>query len=135
MIRVLEKNDIPFVNKLINDENYIINEYELKKNAKVYELNGKIIAFISFIMLYERAELNYIFVDSEYRNQKIASTLIENMLDDCLKADVKKIDLEVKCSNKAAIKLYEKYNFKIVSIRKNYYNGIDALLMVKEVGE
>lgn len=40
----------------------------------------------------------------------------------------KPIHLEVNCNNIAAIKLYEKFNFKI-HIRKNYYKSEDAIIM------
>lgn len=43
------------------------------------------------------------------------------------------ITLEVRVSNKVAIHIYEKYGFKTVTIRRNYYsNNEDALLMLKE---
>ena len=43
------------------------------------------------------------------------------------------ITLEVRVSNKVAIHIYEKYGFKTVTVRKNYYsNNEDALLMLKE---
>lgn len=42
------------------------------------------------------------------------------------------ISLEVNEKNDIAIKLYEKYGFKKVGIRKKYYNGIDnAIIMTK----
>ena len=43
------------------------------------------------------------------------------------------ITLEVRKSNSVAIHIYEKYGFKTVTIRKNYYsNNEDAYLMLKE---
>ena len=133
MIRLLEIADIPLVNNLINDNNYLVNEYELNKNAKVYIKNNQIVAFISFTIMYERAELNYIFVDNNFRNQGVASILMEDMINDCQNNNVKTIDLEVNSLNEKAIKLYNKYGFKIINTRKKYYNGIDGLLMLKEI--
>ena len=40
-----------------------------------------------------------------------------------------RIMLEVRCDNIYAIKLYKKYNFKIINIRKNYYLNNDAYVM------
>ena len=51
------------------------------------------------------------------------------------KEEVSSITLEVKKSNISAIKLYEKCNFKSVSIRKKYYGNEDGILMFKEVGD
>lgn len=133
MIRPLELDDLNFANKLINDSQYIINEYELNKSAYIYVKDNKIIAFISYLILYERAELNYIYVDPNYREQHIASTLMDDMFRNCQKSGVNSIDLEVNVSNEKAINLYKKYGFKIVNIRKNYYNGFDAYVMLKEI--
>lgn len=133
MIRSLELNDIDIINKLIDDKNYIVNNYELNKKAYVYIKNNEIIAFISYQILYERAELNYIFVKNEERKKGIASVLMDKMFEECFKNNVEKIDLEVNSLNERAINLYKKYNFKVISIRPKYYNGVDALLMMSEV--
>ena len=135
MIRSLELKDIKTINKLINDKNYIVNEYELNKKAYVYLKDKEIVAFISYQIFYERAELNYIFVKAEERKKGIASILIEKMIEDCKESNVEKIDLEVNILNESAINLYKKYDFKVISIRPNYYDGVDALLMMKEVKE
>lgn len=133
MIRFLEYTDIDLVNKLVDDKNYKIDKNELNKQAYVYIENNKIIAFVSFVISYERAELYYIFVDNEYRRNHVASKLMEYMIDVCSKKDVETIDLEVKSTNEIAINLYKKYGFDVVNVRKKYYNGIDAYLMLKRI--
>ena len=133
MIRPLELNDIEIVNKLINDKNYIINEYELKKKASVYIKNDQIVGFISYKILYERAELDYIFVQKEERKRGIASKLLLTMFDDCRNSNVESIDLEVNSLNEKAINLYQKFEFKMIGIRKKYYDGIDGLIMKREI--
>ncbi len=133
MIRSLELSDIENINILINDKNYIVNEYELNKKSKVYVLEDEIIAFISYKDLYERAELDYIFVKENERKKGIASILMKDMIDDCKKNKVETIDLEVNSLNENAIRLYQKFDFKVIGKREKYYNGVDALLMMKEV--
>ena len=44
-----------------------------------------------------------------------------------------KITLEVDVDNKAALALYQKFGFEVISIRKGYYNGQDAYLMGRSV--
>ena len=44
---------------------------------------------------------------------------------------VKNITLEVNINNKNAILLYNSLGFKEATKRKGYYNGEDALLMLK----
>ena len=133
MIRPLELNDLDIVNDLINDCNYIINEYELEKNSYVYLIDNKIVAFISYVIFFERAELNYIFVSPDYRGLHIASDLMEHMLNECKQKQVSTVDLEVNSTNVHAINLYKKYDFEIINIRKKYYEGNDGYLMIKEI--
>lgn len=133
MFRTLEIKDFESLNNLINDPNYIIDEAELKKISKVYLKDDKIIGYISYQIMYERAELNYIFVKEEERKKGIASKMLEYMLNNLKEENIEKIDLEVNSLNKKAINLYQKYGFKTVNIRKKYYNGIDGFLMLKEV--
>ena len=133
MLRTLEIKDFETLNNLINDSNYIIDEAELKKISKVYLKDDKIIGYISYQIMYERAELNYIFVKEEERKKGIASKMLEYMLNNIKEENIETIDLEVNSLNKKAINLYQKYGFKTINIRKKYYNGIDGFLMLKEV--
>lgn len=102
-------------------------------NYYVYKIDNKIVAFINYDIIYERIELVDIYVLEEYRNQKIATKLIEKMLEDATNNNVKSISLEVRKDNEKAIKLYNKFDFKEVAIRKNYYHMIDGILMEKKV--
>lgn len=119
---------------LINDYDFLntLSDYKVTKNAfnevYAYILNDEVLGFIDYSVIYERAEINYIFVKEKYRHQGIASKLMQFMLD---KIDVGSITLEVSVENIYAIKLYEKYGFKKVFIRDGYYNGIDGILMLK----
>ena len=88
---------------------------------------------ISYSILYERAELNYILVLPDYRNNCIASLLMKTMLSDLIKNKVKSVTLEVNENNIPAIQLYKKYGFQKISIRKKYYGNEDALLLQKEL--
>ncbi len=102
-------------------------------NYYIYKDNNKVVAFINYQIMYERSELININVLDEYQNRGIASKLMEFMLDDLKTNGVKDITLEVKVTNDKAIHLYKKYGFEEVSIRKGYYQGIDGILMKKEL--
>lgn len=100
-----------------------------------YVENNKIVGVILYDLIYERCELIQIEVLENYRNQKIASKLLTYMIADCQKNHIENITLEVKITNQPAINLYKKFGFKEVAIRKRYYQGIDAILMEKEMIE
>lgn len=113
----------------------IKNDFEQNIFSKyfIYMEKSNIIGFINYYDMYERFELSYIEVKEEYRNQKIGSKLIEHLIEIAKYKDVDNITLEVNINNIYAIKLYEKYGFKKVAIRKGYYDGIDGYLMERKM--
>ncbi len=116
-------------------QNKIKNDFEQNIFSKyfIYMEKSNIIGFINYYDMYERFELSYIEVKEEYRNQKIGSKLIEHLIEIAQSKDVDNITLEVNINNIYAIKLYEKYGFKKVAIRKGYYDGIDGYLMERKM--
>lgn len=98
-----------------------------------YLIDSIPVAFINYYIMYERAELININVLEDYQNKHIASQLLQYMINDCKNKKVTSITLEVKETNSKAIYLYQKYGFKQVGIRKGYYQGIDGILMEKEL--
>lgn len=98
-----------------------------------YVIDNKPVAFINYYLIYERAELININVTSNYQNQKIGTKLLEYMINDCKNNNINNITLEVKVTNYNAIHLYEKFEFKKIGLRKGYYQGIDGILMEKEL--
>ena len=126
-----EIKDIKLIENLFNSykEKYnpIINDYTF---ILVFKENEKYVGFLIYQLLYEAAEIIDIFVLEEYRKRGIGKALINKMLEN---KDIEKVTLEVKKDNKNAIMLYNSLGFKPVSIRKGYYSGVDAILMLKEV--
>ncbi len=142
MIRTANEEDSKEILDLI--KSYSDNEYlsieDIKEDIKlnnysnylVYEEDKKIIGVINFHELKDYAEIIDIVVKKEYRRKKIATKLMNETLKIL---GVIEITLEVRVSNVKAIGLYEKYDFKIVGTRKNYYKNEDAYIMKRESEE
>ena len=114
--------------KLINsnfDKLNNIEEIINKKEIIGYYDNNKLVGFIIYEKLYEVIDLLYIVTDTLYRKHGIATTLMNELI----KIDFERIMLEVRCDISNAIKLYNKFNFKIINIREKYYDNIDAYVM------
>ncbi|MBE6154336.1 MAG: ribosomal-protein-alanine N-acetyltransferase [Firmicutes bacterium] len=139
MLREASVYDIPRINELgkLLHENFSkvnnISEMLEDKYSKVvvYEKGDKVVGFIMATDLGETCDILDIVVDPEYRKQKIASNLITYLISD-LSEELKMITLEVSNNNEAALKLYERFGFEIINVRKKYYsNGDDAYLMAR----
>lgn len=111
----------PNFSKLFHIENLNSNE-----TIYIYKENNINKGFIHIQNGLDIIDLLNIIVKPEYQNQGIGSVLLKYIIDN--KQD-KKIMLEVKSKNINAIKLYQKYDFKIINIRKNYYKDDDAIIM------
>ena len=134
MIRSINIDDLFEVNKLLQIFNINYDEENYNKdfrNILVYIDNNRIIGVLSYLLIYDRVEIEYIVVDNEYRKKGIGSKLLNSINLD----GIKNITLEVRDSNKEAINFYKKNGFNIVTVRKNYYNGEDGYLMIKNLGE
>lgn len=123
------------INKIPDDEEFIKKitiQDDLKNNPFGHYLleidNNKIIGYLYYSDIYERAEINQIEVEVSHRNCGKASNLLKNMIDTVEKS----ITLEVKIDNIPAINLYKKFGFEEKAIRKGYYQGIDGILMEKK---
>ena len=98
----------------------------------IYLEDDKIIGYINYYLIYERGEIVNFNILSNYQNLGIGTKLLKEVIKEC--KNLSNISLEVREDNCNAIHLYEKYGFRTVSTRKNYYNdGVDGLLMVKEI--
>lgn len=128
-----------FYNSVLVLGREIKDDYELSfspvSKCFVYEENEEIVGFIIADIFDDRAEIIDVAVEVMYRNKKIADKLVKYVIDLSKKSGCTSITLEVKVTNKPALKLYKNNNFEIVSIRKKYYsNGtIDAYLMSRKL--
>ena len=96
---------------------------QIKMNQVIDEVNIK-------KSLFGRIDINVL---DNYQNQGNASKLLEFMFDDLKNNKVENVTLEVRKNNLNAIHLYKKYGFEEIGIRKGYYQGIDGILMKKEL--
>ena len=75
-------------------------------------------------------------VEPARQRQGIASTLLDRLFEQADKPS-EQYTLEVRTSNEAAIRLYERFGFRAAGRRRAYYhdNREDALIMWRTVGE
>lgn len=95
------------------------------ENSKyiVAKQNGAIVGFAGIWYSVDDAHITNIVVHKNYRHLGIGSKLLEKLID--LAKSKGSLTLEVNTSNTNAEKLYLKYGFKTLGIRKKYYNNTD----------
>lgn len=143
MIKVLSKDEKEKMNYLENIFPEVLSTGFVDKDFKsnpfthyIYiENNGKIIGFLNYTIIYDRMEVININVCHFEENKHNGSKMIEYIISEAKRYNLKNITLEVKETNKKAIHLYEKHGFIKKAKRKNYYQNIDGILMEKEMIE
>lgn len=97
---------------------------------------NQIIGYVCARTILDMTHLLNITVLPEHRCQGVAGILLRAVIEELKRSKPGiKLTLEVRQSNIAAIKLYEKFGFTITGTRKGYYQkpADDALLMELEI--
>ena len=94
-----------------------------------------IVGFVIFHVAANVSEIYNIAVESSYARSGIGRQLMAAAVEESARRTAKKVVLEVRKSNLAAINFYLKFQFKMVGERKNYYSNPieDAYVMELEI--
>ena len=108
---------------IVKPKKNLLSFIKLDKFKPKQEFNTEeiIIGYIKIWKVLEESHIEQIGVIEKFRWQGIGEKLLVLSLRYCWENSIKKILLECRKSNSSAIKLYKKYLFNIVSVRKNYY--------------
>lgn len=93
----------------------------------------KILGYADYSLIYDRIELDNIFVNEDERRKGIGKKLLGYLVAVAIDSHVVNITLEVRVSNEAARNLYKSFGFREVALRKFYYGDEDGILMEKQV--
>ena len=95
---------------------------------------GEIIGFCSFWRVLDELHIINLAVAPEYRRARVATALLSRVLGDGAKMGAARATLEVRQSNEAAQRLYERFGFAVAGVRRAYYSNPveDALVLWKE---
>ena len=92
------------------------------------------IAYGGVWLMVDEAHITTFAVDPPMRRRRIGERLLLALLDVAVGRGANEATLEVRLSNLAARRLYEKYGFRPVGLRPRYYtdDNEDALIMTTE---
>ncbi|MDF1615981.1 ribosomal protein S18-alanine N-acetyltransferase [Petrocella sp. FN5] len=100
----------------------------------VMENEDEIIGYAGLWKIFDEGHITNIAVKKGFRNRGLGLLLMEQLMDHAKENQIKKLTLEVRCSNFQALKLYKKLGFAEAGRRKGFYDlpKEDAIIMWKE---
>jgi ribosomal-protein-alanine N-acetyltransferase len=100
----------------------------------VARVDGRVVAFGGMWLMVDEAHITTFAVDPGWRRQGIGERLLLAMMDIAIARGAREATLEVRLSNVAARRLYEKFGLRPVGVRPRYYSDDreDALVMTSE---
>lgn len=137
-ISLMTQEDLLYLEKNLITEfddfwNYSILKQEFFGENTTYivaKQGNNIIGFAGILTIIDEANIMNIVTKKDKRNLKVGSLLLENLIKISKQKNLKSITLEVNEHNIPAIKLYEKFNFIKIGIRKRYYNNTDSAIIM-----
>lgn len=140
-IRLMTLSDLESIKSVLITDfddfwNYEILKKELLSDySKYYVIENKtsneIVGFSGIKIIIDEAELMNIVIKKTYRNLGLASKLLNFLIAICHNENITSIFLEVSENNTFAQRLYNKFEFKQISVRENYYNNLSGIIMKK----
>jgi [ribosomal protein S18]-alanine N-acetyltransferase len=93
------------------------------------------VGFAAFYRVIDEAELRNLAVQPTYQRQGIARALLREGTRKLGESGVRRIFLEVRASNHAALEFYTSLQFRLLSTRNDYYQNPveDALVMALDI--
>jgi ribosomal-protein-alanine N-acetyltransferase len=97
----------------------------------VARMDREVVGYAGMICYGDEAHVTNIAVDPMHHRHKIASRLLHDIIRQAVEMGAQAVSLEVRVTNWGAQRLYGRFGFRPVGVRKNYYQEIneDALIM------
>jgi len=99
--------------------------------------HGVLAGYAGLLVAGAQADVLTLAVAADRWGQGTGSALLEALLAEAARRGCAEIFLEVRTDNTRAQRLYRRYGFSQIGIRRGYYqpSGADALVMRRDVGE
>jgi len=139
LIREMEESDLAAV-CLIEQETFsdpwIYDDFKQSMSDKnnlylIAEKQGIVIGYCGYWGVVGEGYICNVAVKKEYRRQQMGFFMISELIAKGYEQGMKSFTLEVRCSNTAAIMLYERLGFVREGVRKDFYTHPkeDAIIM------
>jgi [ribosomal protein S18]-alanine N-acetyltransferase len=106
-----------------------------RSRAYLVALEGRAVVGYGGLVSYgDEAHVTTIAVDPEYQRHKIGTRLLYELILEAREMEARAVSLEVRVTNWGAQRMYARFGFRPVGVRKNYYQETneDAVVMWTE---
>jgi ribosomal-protein-alanine N-acetyltransferase len=139
-LRLAQRRDVPDLLAIENvqfpepwTKNMLLDEIAnvATRRYTVAALEGRIVGYLGVMFVLDELHINTIGTLPDFEGRGVATSLMDDAWRDAKERGIKRATLEVAASNLRAQRLYYRYGFKPVGVRKNYYERIkeDALIL------
>jgi [ribosomal protein S18]-alanine N-acetyltransferase len=99
--------------------------------------DGVITGYAGLLVAANQADVVTLAVAADRWGQGVGSALLEALLAEAVRRRCTEVFLEVRADNSRAQRLYRRYGFSQIGIRKGYYqpSGADALVMRRDAAD
>ena len=143
-IRAMRKEDIPEVSEIENlsfpspwSSNIFFSELEKESFAfyHVLEYRDRLVGYGGYWKIKNEAHLVTFAIHPSFRRMDLGTKLLEHLLKNAQDQSLDTITLEVRDSNLAAQRFYERFGFKKIAVRACYYSDTeeDAIVYWKKL--
>lgn len=128
--------------ELFGDESWTVamfwselSEYDTR-HYLVVEDGAEIVGYAGLCAYPEESFVQTIAVRGDRQGEGVGTRLLTALIDEARRRDEPMVGLEVRADNPVARRMYRRFGFEEVGVRKAYYqpSGTDAVLMVLNLG-
>jgi ribosomal-protein-alanine N-acetyltransferase len=114
-------------------------EFLARDTSRLYVLrlpDCRVAGYIATWVIIDEVHINNLAVRPEHRGRGLGSALLVHALEEGERQGAPRATLEVRRSNEAARRLYERAGFRVAGVRRDYYSHPteDALVLWREPG-
>ncbi|MEZ0065432.1 ribosomal-protein-alanine N-acetyltransferase [Streptacidiphilus sp. MAP12-20] len=99
------------------------------------DAEGRIVGYAGLMAIAGEGDVQTIAVARDQWGTGLGARLLQRLIDQAAAASCGELLLEVRVDNERAQRLYARFGFEPVGIRRNYYqpSGVDALVMLRQM--
>ena len=96
---------------------------------------GEIVGYAGLAAAGGQADVQTIGVRADHRRSGVGAALLTELLDEAARRNSEAVFLEVRADNDGARRLYERFGFAEVGLRRRYYqpSDVDAIVMCRKL--